>query len=176
MPEIMSQYNVTVRGNMCRCPFHGKDRHPSMKVFKDGANCFTCGWNGDIFKFVQEMEHCDFKTAFYLLGGTYEHKSEKERVLSNKKIERSRKEAEKLSRAEHDFKMLLSKSIRRCRLMIIGSEPMSDTWCFAQDKLPYLVGVWDEKYINGQEVNEINVLGTLKQVGRKFDSFSRGHG
>lgn len=57
MFDILPQYNIRPnRSMMVSCPFH-KDRHPSMKIYKDGFKCFTCGKYGDIFVFVQEMEN-----------------------------------------------------------------------------------------------------------------------
>lgn len=73
MHDVLEMYGIKVKRNMCSCPFHGKDKHPSMKVFKDGFKCFTCGNGGDVFSFVQQIEKCDFKQAFLILGGTYEH-------------------------------------------------------------------------------------------------------
>lgn len=33
--------------------------------------CFACGEGGDLFKFVQKMEGCDFRTALLMLAGWY---------------------------------------------------------------------------------------------------------
>lgn len=54
------------------CPFHD-DRHPSLHVnVKDQYyKCFACGESGDLFKFVQKMEGCDFREALEILAGWY---------------------------------------------------------------------------------------------------------
>lgn len=54
------------------CPFHA-DRHPSLHVnVKDQYyKCFACGEGGDLFKFVQKMEGCDFREALKKLAGWY---------------------------------------------------------------------------------------------------------
>lgn len=54
------------------CPFHA-DRHPSLhvNVKEQYYKCFACGEGGDLFKFVQRMECCDFKSALKLLAGWY---------------------------------------------------------------------------------------------------------
>ena len=92
MQEVLAQYGIKVRGNMCSCPFHGEDRHPSMQIFNDGYKCHTCLEYGDIFKFVQRMEGCDFKEAFLRLGGSYEkHKNESSRIISKISMGRRRK-------------------------------------------------------------------------------------
>ena len=81
MPELARRYGIQIRnGNMVSCPFHGEDRHPSMKIYKDSFHCFACNRSGDIFRFVMEMDGVDFKTAFYQLGGTYEHESKSSRI------------------------------------------------------------------------------------------------
>ena len=54
------------------CPFH-PDRHPSFYVNtkEQYYKCFACGEGGDVFKFVQEMEGCDFRSALKILAGWY---------------------------------------------------------------------------------------------------------
>lgn len=54
------------------CPFHN-DRHPSLHVnVKDQYyKCFACGEGGDLFKFVQKMEGCDFRGALKKLAAWY---------------------------------------------------------------------------------------------------------
>lgn len=54
------------------CPFHA-DRHPSLHInVKDQYyKCFACGEGGDLFKFVQKMEGCDFREALKKLAGWY---------------------------------------------------------------------------------------------------------
>ena len=52
------------------CPFHG-ERSPSFNVREEMGRyrCFGCGAAGDIFTFVQEIEHVDFVTAVEQLAG-----------------------------------------------------------------------------------------------------------
>lgn len=73
MPDILARYGLHPnRRGFVQCPFHKSDRTPSMKVYKDGYNCFACGANGDIFSFIMAMENQEFKEVFLSLGGTYE--------------------------------------------------------------------------------------------------------
>lgn len=51
------------------CPFHNEKTpsfnvHPGEQFFK----CFGCGIGGDIFKFIQEMEHISFYEALKMLA------------------------------------------------------------------------------------------------------------
>jgi DNA primase len=51
------------------CPFH-IEKTPSFQVNteKQMFYCFGCKKGGDIFSFVQEIEHCDFKEALKILA------------------------------------------------------------------------------------------------------------
>ena len=107
MRDVMDKYKIKVsRSNMCCCPIH-KEKHPSMKIYKDSFNCFSCGAHGDIFSFVQEMEKCDFKTAFMFLGGTYD-KDKKSVRNALKCVEEARKQRE--ARKERESIELIKKS------------------------------------------------------------------
>ena len=81
MQELVERYGIRIdRKGFCCCPFH-KEKTGSMKIYKSSYNCFGCGANGDIFSFVMGMEHCDFKTAYKALGGSYKAKSDHQRNL-----------------------------------------------------------------------------------------------
>jgi len=47
-----------------RCPFH-EDTHPSLRINpgKQVWCCDPCGKGGDVFTFIQEFRHVDFKEA-----------------------------------------------------------------------------------------------------------------
>lgn len=62
----------SVKTQVGLCPFH-TDRHPSFYVNTEQQyyKCFACGEGGDLFKFVQKMEGCDFRTALKKLAGWY---------------------------------------------------------------------------------------------------------
>ena len=51
------------------CPFHD-DSNPSMSVSKDKQiyKCFSCGASGNVFNFVMDYEHVDFKEALAILA------------------------------------------------------------------------------------------------------------
>ncbi|MBU3704336.1 MAG: DNA primase [Ilumatobacteraceae bacterium] len=54
------------------CPFHA-EKSGSFNVREETARyrCFGCGASGDIFKFVQDIEHVDFVGAVESLAGKY---------------------------------------------------------------------------------------------------------
>jgi DNA primase len=65
--DVVQQY-IALRksgsGWVGLCPFHG-EKTPSFNVREQTGRfkCFGCGIAGDVFTFVQEIEHVDFKTA-----------------------------------------------------------------------------------------------------------------
>ena len=155
MSDILMRYGIKSKGinKNISCPFHS-DKNPSMQIFKDGYNCYSCGRNGDIFKFVQEMEHCSFKDAFLSLGGTYENT--KTDFFAQQRLERAKFEQEKRIKAEirrKKQKRELSTMISYYESVLSKSEPFSDVWCDCQNHIFYLLHAWEEKYINGNEVD-----------------------
>ena len=168
MTDVMERYGVKIRNNMCSCPFH-KDEHPSMKVYKDGAHCFSCGWHGDIFTFIQDMDHCDFKTAFRSLGGTYEnYNDDRKRVHAKQRIEAEQKNRDRKKEAEQTFFHELKQAIEICKKAESIYEPFSEGWTFAINKRQFLEYAFDCKYIEETEVNEINVSRVCRKVRQRF--------
>lgn len=55
---------------MGKCPLH-EDKHPSLTVYPENQSwhCYQCGKGGDVFSFIQAVEHTDFKGAAAILGG-----------------------------------------------------------------------------------------------------------
>lgn len=157
MPEILARYGIKVRNRMCSCPFHGSDSHPSMQIFSDGFKCHTCGIHGDIFSFVQEYERCDFKTAFQILGGTYEYESQKDRKRKISQYQRQKEDRERSDKAKAEFKYHLARAISGLRIVLKVYEPFSDMWCYAQDQLFYFLNAWEEIFIEGEGVVDLNV-------------------
>ncbi len=78
LEEVVERYLPLKRGSSSGktltglCPFHA-DRHPSLcvNIREQYYKCFACGAGGDVFRFVQEMEGCDFRKALDILAGWY---------------------------------------------------------------------------------------------------------
>jgi DNA primase len=102
MRSIVERYGYHPnRAGFISCPFHTGDRSPSMKIYAKDFHCHACGANGDIFSFIQRMDNCDFKTAFYFLGGSYQKKSDASKLALyklKKAKEKREKEEQKLKR------------------------------------------------------------------------------
>lgn len=65
------QLKKTGRNWVGLCPFHA-ERSPSFNVREETGRykCFGCDASGDVFRFVQEVEHVDFVTAVEQLAAT----------------------------------------------------------------------------------------------------------
>lgn len=140
---IEGRYGIKVnRAGMARCPFH-KEKTPSMKIYKDSYHCFGCNSNGDIFSFVQEMEHCDFKTAFMMLGGEYEKPS----LSSSLNVYKARRARETKLAKEQRLRQKMS--INNLLISVYTRwlnrfEPLSDEWCDTYNALQYQLYIFDE--------------------------------
>lgn len=169
MRDVLEKYGVSVgRNGMCKCPIHG-EAHPSMKVFPDGYKCFACNSGGDIFKFVQEMEKCDFKTAFKLLGGSYAHQTGRAaRMAQRAHFDREKAKKELARKNEREFRRILMGCIDLCNWYLSNREPLSDDWCYARNAIQWFYHVYDIKYIEGEEVNEVDVFRKYQQVRQRF--------
>lgn len=171
MRDVLSRYGVTVGANgMCKCPIHG-ERHPSMKVYGDGYKCFACGSGGDIFRFVQDMEGCDFKEAFYILGGTYEKKNPQARAATLSKFERQRKTRQRTEYRDKQLRKAIKESIDICDFWIAFREPFSDDWCFAYNNKYLLEYAFESKYIREEKIREADVFRRCKSIRQRFDTF-----
>ena len=53
----------------CVCPFH-EDTNPSMSISREKQiyRCFSCGASGNVFSFLMNYEHKDFKEVLKYLG------------------------------------------------------------------------------------------------------------
>lgn len=154
MREVVNRYGLTPnRAGFVRCPFHKGDRTASMKIYKDSFYCFGCGVGGDIFYFIQRMDNLTFKEAFLNLGGEYKH--EKKTFSSMRKIQQAKsqrkKQKQKLVLMHHrlDYLSLMIEFYKKIKLR---SEPLSDDWCEAENKLTILWGEYDYLQERGEKI------------------------
>lgn len=149
MSEILSRYGLNPnRAGFIQCPFHNGDRTASMKIYKDSYYCFGCGATGDIFTFVQNMDNCDFKTAFQILGGTY-HKPD---FSSRMAIYHAQKQKEMREKAEQKKKVELQECLSDIdfyRAILVRVKPLSDGWCEAWNRLQ--LALYHHGFITGLE-------------------------
>lgn len=137
MRDILARYGMQEpnRSGFIRCPFHKGDREPSMKIYRDGFNCYACGANGDIFTFVQRMDGLSFREAFLELGGEYG-----DDFHTRMEVYRARK-ARDMARKERELRQerrRLNNTLISVYMRYVGcSEPLSDTWCDCYNALQY---------------------------------------
>lgn len=132
MADVLSMYGMKVnRAGFCPCPFHGKDKHPSMRVYKDNFHCYTCNEDGDIFTFVIKMDNCSFKDAFLKFGGEYEKKStwERKRFQEQQRLLKEKKEREIAQKKKLRKEVIAD--IPMQRLFMNYFKPFSNDWCSA---------------------------------------------
>lgn len=144
MRDIVERYGFHPnRAGFISCPFHKGDRTPSMKIYRNDYHCHACGANGDIFTFIQRMDHCDFKTAFYSLGGTYEKPTSASRLA----VYHSQKAKENRSRKERRLRKKMERNNLLIGMYVIWLkrlEPLSDAWCDCMNAYTYCLYIDEE--------------------------------
>ena len=160
MADVCGMYGIPVtKTGFCSCPFHGADKHPSMKVYPGnrGFHCFTCHIGGDIFDFVRKEEGLGFEDSVRKVGAYFgiplsdpkkrmsDEEIERLKRLSNqRKMERLQKEIEK---KKHRNRLLeLSVKIRECEYRMIDADPMSARYALMLAEKQKLEAQWDEEF------------------------------
>lgn len=151
--EIKSQYSMRDvverygfhpnRAGFISCPFHTGDNSPSMKIYSRDFHCHACGANGDIFTFIQKMDNCDFKTAFYSLGGTYQKPTDSSKLAKyrfGKAKENRRKREERLRAKIQLNNMLIGIYVTWLKRL----PPLSDGWCDCMNEYTKCLGIDEE--------------------------------
>ena len=177
MPEIVRKYGIEINNQgMCRCPWHGKDRHPSMKIYKDSFFCFTCEATGDIFTFIQRMDGSDFKTVFLALGGTYqEYKDERQKRIAKVKLkaEKAERQIKPVNTPPTGGKLFkaLTETIDLCKSLKDNEEVFSDKWCEAVNQLPYLEYLYQEIFCKEQDVTDgLYIYQQCRSIKRRLNT------
>lgn len=139
MLEVVERYGLHPnRAGFISCPFHQGDRSPSMKIYKRDYHCHACGANGDIFSFVMGMEHCDFKTAYKALGGSYKQQSDHQRKLFQYHLQKRKENEIKRYWKMKKEKEQVIQEINLYQLLAKLSQVYSDDWCYSINKLESL--------------------------------------
>ena len=135
MLEVVDQFGLKPnRAGFIRCPFHTGDNHASLKLYQKSFYCFGCGKGGDVFTFTQLYQHCDFHTAFLLLGGTDRAKGERPSRKETLELYRAKKAREAKAKQEQKMKQHLQEIGERIdywRDKLREAEPMTDEWAEA---------------------------------------------
>ena len=152
MRDIVERYGFHPnRSGFISCPFHTGDHSPSMKIYEKDFHCHACGANGDIFTFIQKMDNCDFKTAFYSLGGTYKKQTKSDEIAiyrAQKARERRDKKQQRIKRRMELNNMLIGIYV----VWLKRLEPFSDAWCDCMNEYTKCLGVDEELQKEREEV------------------------
>lgn len=170
MPEVLSRYGIQVIRGMCRCPFHD-DRKPSMKVYRDGVRCFTCAKSWDIFGFIQDMDHVDFRTAFISLGGTYERQTDRDKIIAKMRREAAQRDRDRKRKTNKEMFNVISTALFICQNAGKVYAPYSDEWCELKNKLPLVEYFYDTRIIDNKvlkEMDDINVYRECRSIINRF--------
>jgi DNA primase len=147
----MYGYEVN-RSGMMRCPFHGEDKHPSLKVYdgERGWYCFVCNEGGDIFDFAMKHDGLEFPKAVERIADMAGIPvSDRKNGLSEEdkaKIQKRREEREAAERAkeERNQRMIeISERIRILEAIRARCEPLSYVWSGAEENLIKLQKEWE---------------------------------
>ena len=137
MIDVCHRYGLKIRKGFIHCPFHGKDRTASLKIYPNNTwHCFACGAGGDIFSFVSRMENKPFKEVFEMLGGTKDKTFAKEW----KKETQKREDKTAYYKSELRFWNKLWANVRK---LIKELPPYSDEWVKAINLEPIIIGEWE---------------------------------
>ena len=153
MRDLAAMYGYEVnRSGFIRCPFHGEDKHPSLKVY-DGDRgwwCFVCNEGGDIFDFVMKHDGLEFPKAVERIAEMAGIPISNCRSgLSNEdraRIQQRKAEREEKARAKEERQQrlnVLSDRIRILESIKDRCEPLSYVWCGADRNIFKLQREWD---------------------------------
>ena len=153
MRDLATMYGYEVnRSGFIRCPFHGEDKHPSLKVY-DGDRgwwCFVCNEGGDIFDFVMKHDGLEFPKAVERIAemagipisnGRSGLSDEDRARIRQRKAEREEKARAKEERQQR--LNILSDRIRILESIKDRCEPLSYVWCGADRNIFKLQREWD---------------------------------
>lgn len=134
VPEVLSKYGVKVKRDRC-IPFCHDSKSYNAKVSNGLYYCFVCNKSMDIYDITMHFNHCDFSTAFDILGGNEKPSFSSEIKARQARIRREKEIALKLKIQRQTREVVAV--MAALRNIINESDPFSDDWCWAQNKLSY---------------------------------------
>ena len=141
MRQVAERYGIEIeRGGFCVCPFHS-EKTASLKLYSEpgkGFCCFGCGAAGSVIDFVMLLFHIGFRQAVIRIGTDFGIVTTSSRLGLKEKRKWQEEQARKLRLERKRQAQINSLSAEHFRLWhnYKNSEPWSDKWCEALDKLP----------------------------------------
>lgn len=153
MKQLATMYGYAVnRSGMMSCPFHGDDKHPSLKVY-DGDRgwwCFVCNEGGDIFDFTMKHDGLEFPKAVERIAEMAGIPiSDGKNGLSKEdiaRIQQRKADREATEKAKEERNQRMNEITNRIRILeSIKSrcEPLSYVWCGAEENIQNLITEWE---------------------------------
>lgn len=110
MEDVLNQYGIKTNRTMFSCPFHGADKTPSAKAYKNSFHCFCCLKTGDIIQFVEDYFNLSFfdsmKKISYDFGlGVGFDENDKEEIERHKSELQKQKQERELKEKQYNNKM-----------------------------------------------------------------------
>jgi len=136
VPEVLRRYGIEVKRGRCKGICH-EGKGLNVKISDSLYYCYVCGKGMDIFDLTMHLNHCDFRTAFELLGGT-DKPSFRATVLAD----RAKKEREQRIVAENKKKAELRRIttlITAYRNVMIEENRMSELYAYCYAKCQYQI-------------------------------------
>ncbi len=141
VPEILNKYGVEIKRGRCKGICHdGKDLN--AKVTDRYMHCYVCDKSMDIFAITQHFEYCDFNTAFDLLGGNKEISFTS--LIKARQAKAKREDAKRVQANKKAKLQQLHMEITAYRNIVQESEPLSDLWTYAYNRLQYRIYLLEE--------------------------------
>ena len=155
MRAVAQEYGYKVnRHGFAICPFH-LDSNPSMKIYPGdkGYYCFVCHAGGDIFDFVQRHDNVNFDEAVRKVAGMFRITlSDGDNSVADKNASRvaemkaKREAAVKARKSAEKRLRKLASELMYYKSVQSRFEPLSDVWCWVQDKVEHLDYRWNELF------------------------------
>lgn len=156
MRDLCDRYGLKVnRAGFISCPFHGSDKHPSMKIYpgRRGYHCFTCGEGGDVISFAMKYTGTEFEPAVRhiaemfgipITDGNRQLTEQEKKAIADQRAKREQAELEK-----HRNKARLaelSELLKVYEAYIDIAEPMSSLWWTLMQRKQILSEEWDRRF------------------------------
>lgn len=132
------------------CPFHGDDKHPSMKVYdaNKGYHCFVCGEGGDVFDFVMKIDNVSFDDAVRIVARIAGIDIPEGELSDQEKarIDEQKRQREAMAKKEDAKKKRMAEISETLRLFDGWRrqvEPFGSVFCALTNRMVALQQEWD---------------------------------
>lgn len=116
MIDILNKCGIRTKRSMFSCPFHGADKTPSAKAYKNSYYCFACGHTGDLIQFVQDYFNLTFLEAIEKINFDFNLNLSENKKIDKNKLNQIKKQKELKEQRE---KYINTQMVKACNIYII---------------------------------------------------------